>query len=269
MIGASRPYDAVMQNTSAGEERPDTARYAIESVTNAARILLMLRESRELQVGRVAEELGVARSTAHRLLTTLQAQGLLAQKGARSAYASGPALVELGASVVGAVDLRGLARPILERLAHDTGETTHLLMLRDTEVLFVDGVEGKHAIRAATRIGDRGPAHASGAGKVLLSLLPEEELRRRYPGRTLSGGTDNAVKTRIALLRELEETRQRGYGVNDAESEPDLCAVSAAIADNSGNPLGAISISGPVSRVRAHLEEYAALLTKMVGSITA
>jgi DNA-binding IclR family transcriptional regulator len=254
-----------MQNSGAA----DPARYAIESVTNAARILLMLRESPELQVGRVATTLGVARSTAHRLLTTLQAQGLLAQRSARSAYTSGPALIELGASVVGATDLRSLARPALERLAFETGETAHLLVLRDTEVLFIDGVEGKHAIRAATRIGARELAHASAAGKMLLALLPAEELRRRYPAGRLTGGTDHALKTRASLERDLEETRERGYGVNDSESESDLLAVSAPVLDPAGAPVGAISISGPASRMRPRQIEFAAAVRAAAASVRA
>jgi DNA-binding IclR family transcriptional regulator len=254
-----------MQNTGGS----DPARYAIESVTNAARILLMLRESRELQVGRVATTLGVARSTAHRLLTTLQAQGLLAQRSARSAYTSGPALVELGAAVVGATDLRSLARPALERLALETGETAHLLVLRDTEVLFIDGVEGKHAIRAATRIGARELAHASAAGKVLLAHLPTEELRRRYPSARLAGGTDHAAKTRAALERELDATRERGYGLNDSESESDLIAVSAPVLDASGTPVGAISISGPASRMRSRQADFAAAVRAAAESFRA
>lgn len=256
-----------MQNAAEGDGRPDPARYAIESVTNAARILLMLRESRELQVGRVATELGVARSTAHRLMTTLQAQGLLAQRGARSAYISGPALIELGATVVGATDLRGIARPTLERITQETGETTHLLVLRGTEVLFVDGVEGRHAIRAATRVGARELAHASAAGKVLLATLPEEELRRRYPTPRIAGGTSEAVKTRAALERELAETRTRGYGINDSESEPDLLAVSAPIVDATGLAVGAVSISGPASRLRSQLPGFVELLTSSVAAI--
>ena len=258
-----------MQNFSevGDDARPESARYAIESVTNAARILLMLRESRELHVGRVATALGVARSTAHRLLTTLQSQGLLTQQGARSAYTSGHALIELGAAVVGAMDLRGLARATLERIAHDSGETAHLLVLRDTEVLFIDGVEGRHAIRAATRIGAREHAHVSAAGKVLLATLSTEELRRRYPSARLTGGTHLAVTTRTALERELAEVRERGYAVNDSESEPDLVAISAPVYDRAGMTLGAISVSGPASRMRPRMAEYTELLRALATSV--
>lgn len=228
--------------------------YAVESVINASRILLMLRSAKELQVGHVADELGVARSTAHRLLTTLQSQGLLYQAAARRPYSPGPALVELGSRVVGVFDLRDRARARLEQLADETGETSHLLILRDTEVVFVDGVEGHHVIRAATRIGSRELAHASAAGKVLLAELPDEDVRRRYPEDELSGGTTAALRKRSALLEELERVRSQGYAINNEESESGLCAVSVAVHDTAGNAIGAISVSGPSGRMGGHLD---------------
>lgn len=253
-----------MQNTRERPGRTDSAPYAIESVINASRILLMLRSAKELQVARVADELGVARSTAHRLLTTLQSQGLLQQAGARRAYSPGPALVEIGAAVVGALDLRGMARPLLERVSRETGETTHLIVLRDTEIIFVDGVDGRHSVRAATKIGAHGPAHATAAGKVLLSMLPDGEVARRYPKPRLGGGTEHAAATRAALEKELAITAERGYGLNISESESDLCAIAVAFRDQLGSPLGAISISGPESRMRPRIEEFARLLTSAV-----
>ena len=245
-----------MKNSD-GSTSSTTLPYAVESVINAARILLMLRSASELHVGAVAEELGVARSTAHRLLTTLQSQGLLFQPGARRAYAPGPALVELGARVVGAMDLREQARPVLEQLTQETGETTHLLILRGDEVVFVDGVEGRHAIRAATRVGAFELAHVSAAGKVLLAELSPEELHRRYPDEKLHGGTDGALATRSALEAELSRTREQGYAVNHSESEVGLCAVSAPIRDVSGTAIGAVSVSGPAGRVADHVAEIA------------
>ncbi|QJU56312.1 IclR family transcriptional regulator (plasmid) [Herbiconiux sp. KACC 21604] len=254
-----------MEN-SGGEPTDAPPSYAVESVMNAARILLMLRSASELHVGAVSEELGVARSTAHRLLTTLQSQGLLHQPAARRAYTPGPALVELGARVVGAMDLRGQARPVLERLAEKTGETTHLLILRGDEVVFVDGVDGRHAIRAATRIGAFELAHVSAAGKVLLAELPLAELHRRYPRKELTGGTDGAVHTRTALERELAEVRERGYAVNDSESEAGLCAVSVALRDVGGLAVGAVSVSGPSARMSDRVSDIAGALREALSS---
>jgi len=254
--------------TESGDSDP-SSRYPVDSVVNASRVLLMFREVSQLTVGQVATELGVARSTAHRLLTTLQSQGLLHQAAARQAYRPGPALVELGASVVGASDLRHRVRPLLERLNAETGETTHLLVLLGTEVLFVDGVEGRHAIRAAPRIGARELAHTSAAGKVLLASLPLDELRYRYPKNRLVGGTANAVTSRAALESELDATREQGYGINRSESETDLCAISVALRDpGRGHALGAISVSGPASRMDHRVEEIANQLLEVSAAFS-
>jgi IclR family acetate operon transcriptional repressor len=255
-----------MRNSVAGtggEELP----YAVESVINASRILLMLRTTAELQVGQVAADLGVARSTAHRLMTTLQSQGLLHKSGARQPYTAGRELIEIGSQVVGAIDLSDRARPLLEQLSRETGETSHLLVLHGAEVIFVDGVEGSNVIRAATRIGARHAAHVSAAGKALLAELPNEEFMRRYPEEDLHGGTSKAIKSRTKLIDELVRSARRGYAVNRTESEPDVCAVATVIRDFGGAAIGAISVSGPSFRMDAALDEIAEKLVPLAASL--
>lgn len=237
------------------------ASYPIESVENAARVLLMLRERSLLRVAEVAADLEIARSSAHRMLTTLQSQGLLRQDPATRGYTAGPQLVEIGVAVIGAGDLRAEFRPTLERLVNDLGETAHLIVLDGTSIVFLDGVEGRFAIRAAERTGDRAPAHPSAAGKVLLAALPVEQLHERYPTSRLRGGTSEAVTSRRRLEEELEEVRANGYALNLGESELGLHAVAVAVRDPAGKARAAISISGPSVRLtEERLVEYARIL---------
>ncbi|SHK08967.1 transcriptional regulator, IclR family [Pseudonocardia thermophila] len=230
------------------------AAYPVESIDNAARILLMLLDTPALRVSDVASELGVARSTAHRMLTTLQARDLLRQDPATKAYGPGSNLAKLGLAVIGASDLRAEARPVLEKLVSDTAETAHLLVLKGTETVFIEGVEGPQVIRAALRTGHRGPAHASAAGKALLAEFDQEELRRRFPTARLRGGTARAVHSRRALEAELEKVRETGYATNIEESEPGLCAVAAAVRDRYGVAQCALAVSGPAERVVPQIE---------------
>ncbi|MFD5650125.1 IclR family transcriptional regulator [Streptomyces sp. NPDC127039] len=230
-----------------------SAAYPVESIDNAARILLMLVDRPSLRVTDVSAELGVARSTAHRMLTTLQARDLLRQDAQTKGYGAGPALARLGIAVMGAVSLRDEARLLLEKLVEDTSETAHLLVLEGTETVFVEGVESQQVIRAGLRTGQRGPAHASAAGKALLAELSREELRRRYPGARLRGGTERAVGTRRALEAELDKVRETGYATNTEESERDLCAVAAPVRNRQGVACGALSVSGPARRTEAKL----------------
>ncbi|WP_327145422.1 IclR family transcriptional regulator [Nocardia sp. NBC_01327] len=225
------------------------AGYPIESVDNAVRILLMLRHEPALRITAVARDLDVARSTAHRMLTTLQARDMLRQDPATKAYGAGPALVELGVAVMGASDLKAAARPVLEQLAERTGETVHLTTLEGTELAFIDGVEGKQVIRAGLRAGQHSPAHTTGAGKALLAALDPAEFRRRYPASKLTGGTAEAFRSRRALENELDDIRQRGFGTNHAESEDGLTAVGAVVRDSRGTVRGALALSGPSFRL--------------------
>lgn len=221
----------------------------------------MLRTKPALRVAEVAAELDIARSSAHRMLTTLQGQGLLRQDPTTKSYSAGPQLVEIGAAVIGATDLRAELRPTLERLAHAVGETVHLIILEGTSIVFLDGVEGRFAIRAAERTGDRAPAHASAAGKALLAALAPEQLRERYPAGRLRGGTDGAVSTRRHLEEELETIREKGYALNLGESELGLHAVAVTVRDASGQVRAAISISGPAVRLsEPELVEHAQTL---------
>jgi DNA-binding IclR family transcriptional regulator len=243
------PRRAVSHNAEELDSVSVPASYPIESVGTAAQVLLMLRDKPSLRVASVAQELGVARSTAHRMLTTLQEAGLLRQDEASKEYRAGPSLVQLAVAVIGATDIRAEAKLALERLASVTGETAHLLTLEGAETVFLDGVEGRHVIRAASRIGPRGAAHASAAGKTLLASLTPEELRARYPSARLRGGTELAPRTRGELEEVLAQVRRQGYATNFSESEPDLTAVAAAIPDPSGTSRFALSVSGPAARL--------------------
>ena len=225
------------------------ANYLIESVENASRVLLMLRTRRVLRVGEVAAELDIARSSAHRMLTTLQSQGLLRQDPATKTYGAGPQLVQIGVAVMGAGDLREEVRPTVERLSRDTGETIHLIVLDGPAIVFVDGVEGRFAIRAALRTGDRAPAHASAAGKVLLASLSHEQLREHYPENRIQGGTRKAVNSRRKLETELEAMRAAGFALNLGESEYGLHAVAVPVLDAGGSVRAAIALSGPSERL--------------------
>lgn len=242
--------------------------YAIESVENAARVLLMLRSRPAVRVVDVARELGVARSTAHRMVTTLAHSGLLRRGEDGKAYSAGYALVELGIAVIGAADIRTEVTPFLRRLAAETGETAHFLMRDGDEVVFVAAVEGTHVIRAAARVGTRVPAHVTSAGKCLLAAAPREEVLRLYPEERLpQGGTDAAITTRAQLLSELDATAQKGWAVNRSESEPGLVAVSVSVRDDRGLPLGAISVSGPTERFEQRIAQTVETMRSAIADL--
>jgi DNA-binding IclR family transcriptional regulator len=247
-----------------------TASYTIESVENAVKVLLMLRTQRLVAVSDIARQLGIARSSAHRMLATLQAEGMVQQDPATRQYGAGPQLVELSMAVLGASDLRSQARPYLELLVDKVGETAHLLVLDGSEVVFLDGVEGRHAIRAALRTGDRAPAHAAAAGKLLLAGLDPNEIRALYPQTQLRGGTPNAVHSYRALERALSDVRRDGYAMNLQESEPGLNALSVPVKTSGGATRAALSIAGPTSRLtEAELHSHLPIALDLAGQLGA
>jgi IclR family acetate operon transcriptional repressor len=228
---------------------PDKPSYPIESVDNALRLLLMFREQDSIRVSEAGAAIGVARSTAHRLLAMLQYHGFVAQDEASRAYRAGPALVDVGLSVVRHMDIREQARPYLERLAQDVAETVHLAVLRGQDVVFVDSVETTRAVRVGSRTGASMPAHCTAGGKALLAALTGAQVKELFPQGRIKGLTPNSITTRAELEKELDKIRDDGYAINIGESEPDISALAMAIGDGERGTLGVVSISAPISRL--------------------
>lgn len=222
--------------------------YAIGSVDKAMLILLMIRDRGEVRVTDVSDELGVARSTAHRLLLTLAHRGFVAQDRVTRAYRAGRVMVEIGLSAVGGLDVRRKARRHMEWLAAELHETVNLLVLEGNGTRFIDGVEGDRPLRVSSRTGTLLPAHSTSGGKVLLAELPDEEVLALFPD-GLIRVTDRTITNPDALCVELRSVRDLGYGVNHEESAPGLDAVAVCVRDHLGRALAALAVSLPHQRM--------------------
>ncbi|GAA4075292.1 IclR family transcriptional regulator [Actinomadura miaoliensis] len=222
--------------------------YTVGSVDKAALILLMIRDRGEVRVTDVSDELGVARSTAHRLLLTLAHRGFVAQDRVAKSYRAGRVLVEIGLSAVGGLDVRRKARRHMERLAEELHETVNLLVLEGNGVRFIDGVEGDRPLRVSSRTGVLLPAHATSGGKVLLAELPDEEALALFPD-GLPRVTERTITDPDALRAELRSVRDLGYGVNHEESASGLDAVAVCVRDHLGRALAALAVSLPHQRM--------------------
>jgi IclR family transcriptional regulator, acetate operon repressor len=242
-----RPADASSASLVARHEGFDP-RAGVGAVDNALRLLQLYRGHELLGVSQTARLLGVGRSTAHRLLTTLRGHGFVVQDCGR-AYRVGPALRELGAAVAESGVVRARCRPYMQALCDELGETVNLVALRGTDAVFVDSVETRRPLRVAGREGVVLPAHAVSAGKALLAALPIAVVRELYAEEALTLLTERTLGTRTALEAQLEVVRQQGYAVNIGESERGITAAACAIPGRAaGEPL-AIAVSAPSSRV--------------------
>ncbi|MBE1484476.1 IclR family transcriptional regulator [Plantactinospora solaniradicis] len=231
------------------KNEPAVPPYHIASVDHALRLLLLLKTKPSIRVAEAADELNVARSTAHRLLAMLVYRGFAAQNATTRAYHPGPVLIEVGMGALSKLDVRRKARPYLERLVATTGETASLQILEGNHVRFVDSVESTNAVRVASRAGVSLPAHASSGGKVLLAGMSLEAVQRLYPTERLEQVTDATNTDRATLFEELAEARAQGYSVNHGESEPGLVAVGVPLPDRTGTPVASLTIAGPTARM--------------------
>lgn len=222
--------------------------YPIESVDNALKLLLLFAEKPRIRLTEASSYLGVASSTAHRLLAMLQYRGFVRQDEASRAYEAGGALASIAAAVLRRVDVRARVRPILERLNADFDETVHLGRLEGRQVNFLDSIESSRAVRVASRAGRSLPAHCTSTGKSMLSTLDTAELRRRYPEEELAAVTPKTITSRTVLERELATTRKRGYAASMQESEEGVASVAVAVTSPGGDRY-AVNISMPTTRM--------------------
>jgi DNA-binding IclR family transcriptional regulator len=236
------------RKVTAAKGSPTPPQYPIESVDNALRLLSLFQNRDALRVNEASRLIGVAPSTAHRLLAMLQFHRFVARSSSRPDYHPGPALLDLGLSVVKALDLRSLARPHLEALAAQVPETVTLGVLQGRQIVFVDSVESHKSVRVGSRAGSTYPAHVTSAGKILLAQMPKEQFRELYSSARLQGGSARAVTSRRALERHLAEARRKGFALNLGESEDDLGAVSVAVLDQRHRARASLSLSMPLFR---------------------
>jgi IclR family acetate operon transcriptional repressor len=236
--------------------------YAIESVDNALRVLQALRDSGQVRVSEVAAELGIARSTAHRLLAMLVYRDFAVQAEDRS-YQPGPALSAGPLRGEPAQRLRQLMRPHMEALCDQVAETINLVVRLGTQTRFLHTVESAQVLRVGDRQGTVLPAWKTSGGKALLAELPDAQLTALLRGGGGHPPDGMTAAERRALVSELRLVRDQGYAENIEESESGLSAIGVCLRDNAGDPVAALSVSAPSvrytpDRVRLFLRELKA-----------
>lgn len=203
----------------------------------------------ELGGAELSARLGLHKSTVHRLLTVLERNRYLEKNPISGKYRLGWKLIELGMHAVSRLDLSEIARPQLERLVEETGETAHMGILRQGEMISVANVESRKTLRTPSTVGRRTPVHCSSQGKVMLAFLQTGTVQEFVNLHGLKEYTRNTITKVTRLQLELETIRQRGYAVDNEEFEDGLKCIGAPVRDHSGRVIAAISIAGPASRL--------------------
>lgn len=220
----------------------------IQSVERAFNILEELaKESDGTSIAYLASSTGLAKSTIHRMLSTLLSLGYVEKNIDSDKYQLSTKIITLGTSVFERMDIRKIAKPYIEKLSKKTGEVVHLGIIDNGEVVYIDKVESpRSSIRMYSQIGRRAPLYCTGIGKVLLAYLPEDKVSELMKNKELHRYTETTITNIDDLKHELHLTKERGYSNDEMEHEEDIRCVGAPIFDVNGEAVAAISIAGPV-----------------------
>jgi DNA-binding IclR family transcriptional regulator len=246
---------------------PPSVNNRIQSIDRAVELLEAIAGAPEPETApALADRCRLNRSTAWRILATLEHHGLVERDPESNRYSLGFAVLRLAAAA-GHEPLVRLAHPVLRRLADATGETVNVAVARRLELVYADQVQARH-VMAPNWLGHTVPLHATSTGKAFLAGLPGDELEAIVRA-GFERFTDTTITEPAALRAELARVRERGFAVSHGELEPALWGVSAAARDASGRPAAVISVWGADARVRHRLDELGAQAASAAGELEA
>lgn len=238
-----------MRNSSQEPAGASGAATGVQSVDRALTILELLARVGEAGVTEVAAELDVHKSTAFRLVATLEAHRLVEQTEDRGKYRLGVGVLRLAGATTARLDVVQEARSVCRQLAAATGETVNIAVLSESSALYLDQVAGSSALQSHNWVGQHIPLHATSNGKVLLSGLDQAALDDLLG--KLSAFTPLTITKKGELRRELDRVREQGYALAVDELEVGLTAAAAPIRNAHGDVVASMSVSGPTFRLSA------------------
>jgi DNA-binding IclR family transcriptional regulator len=232
----------------------------VRSVERAITILDVLARGGWQTGAEIARELHVHRSTALRLLGTLERHALVERDGKNAKYRLGRRLPQLASVVTGESDLRSVARPVCEGLAAALGETVTLDVLVGDEIVPIEQATGSTSVVSVNWLGRRTPVHCTASGKVILAWAPEA-IRERLLASPLERSTPHTITDRTELEAQLDAAREAGVARTHEELELGLDAIASPVYDAGGEVVAALDVSGPSHRLRAEGRPELVLLT--------
>ena len=247
---------------------------AVPAVERAFDVLELFLEEPELSAPEITARLGLPRTTVHELVGTLAERGYLAPAGrGGNRYRLGVRGFQLGSAYAERLDLAREGQLVAEEVADRCGETVHIGVLDRTDVFYVAKVDSRHPVRMVSAVGRRLPAHCTAVGKVLLAALPRAEFDQRYSNVRLTAMTGNSITNRRTLRRELDAITADGVAREYCESNEAVACVAAAVRDQAGDVVAAISVSAPIlrwnddaeARFRELVGDGAAALSERLG----
>ncbi len=246
----------------------------LSSVANAMLLLKCFSEEHyELGIGALSRQLGLAKSTVHRLASTLLDAGMLDQNKENGKYRLGLTVFELGSRARRNMNIYNEAKIYLMELREQTGESVNLAIMRDESLIYLNSLESPSAIRIRSHMGMRLAPHCSAEGKVLIAFGAEEKAQRII-ARGLVMQTQNTIIDPDAFREEMRLVKSRGYGTDHEESEIGVRSIAAPVFASGNDIAAAIGIAGPAQRLTKRtlmsclpaLSEAAEALSKALGA---
>ena len=230
--------------------KPGAVTAQVQSLTRGLSILEALAKAEAgISLTDIGQRVGLPPSTTHRLLSTLEKMGYVYQSEELGRWYVGLQAFTVGSGFLANRDFVGQSHVYMRRLMEQSGETANLAILDGTEAVFIAQVQCREMMRILVKLGSRVPLHASGVGKAIFAALPDEQIDAILKVKGLPRITDNTIVAPETMWAALKVIRHRGYSFDDEEHAPGTRCVAATIYDEHAEPLGAISLAGPSSRL--------------------
>ncbi|MEH7247392.1 IclR family transcriptional regulator [Neobacillus niacini] len=202
-----------------------------------------------LQIARLSEQVGLTKSTTHRLLATLSNMNYVTQDEETDKYKLGLQILFLSRNLLNNSNIVSTAKPFLQKLSQEVKETVHLCIEDQGEIVYIDKIESDRSIQMYSRIGSRAPMHSTAVGKILLSDKSQKDFEKLLSQMKFVRRTPTTITTKEEFVKEIEKVKVQGYALDNIENEGVIRCIASPIFDHKGKIIASFSISGPSNRV--------------------
>lgn len=242
--------------------------YYVKAVLKSCELLKNFLEKPEWSINELSQQMQMHRSSVHRMLVTLAAEGFVEKNDLTEKYRLGLAIMQIGFACLERFELRSEARHLMKEFRRLTEETIDLSIFVDYEVLFIEHLESPQEVNIAASLGRKIPAHCTSPGKVFLAYLDPRE-RKKYLERPLARYTKNTVVDPAELEVRLADVREKGIAFDIKEHWEEVVSCAVPVRDHRGEVVAALSVPGPASRLLPKLEgELPQLLKETAAKIS-
>jgi IclR family acetate operon transcriptional repressor len=248
----------------------DNGGQTIAAIERAVDVLLLFGDGDDATLGvtEIAARLDLSKAVVHRILSSFRAKGFVEVDETTHRYQLGPAVARLGLVYLDRVDVRSVARPVLERLSAETDETATLSIRTGWTRVYIDQVTPARDVKMVVQLGHAVPLHAGASSKAILAFLPASEIDGYLDEVGLERLTDVTITSVRALKADLTAVRQRGYATSKGERLRGAASVAVPIFGHDGSVSAAMSVSGPVERFQSRLDEVGKVLVHAAEDVS-